>query len=79
MSSAAGSSSWRGELIEVTGAARHRPKPHQQQNPRRSHPAAGCRTFEQLLQREQEHGYKPGWARHVWAARQHNKDKGSTL
>jgi hypothetical protein len=23
-----------------------------------------------LLQREQERGYKPGWARHVWAARQ---------
>jgi hypothetical protein len=34
------------------------------------HPAAGCRTFEELLQREQERGYKPGWARHVWAARQ---------
>jgi len=38
--------------------------------PRRTHPAAGCRTFEELLQREQERGYKPGWARHVWAARQ---------
>ena len=35
-----------------------------------THPAAGCRTFEELLQREQERGYKPGWARHVWAARQ---------
>jgi hypothetical protein len=23
-----------------------------------------------LLQREQERGYKPGWAHHVWAARQ---------
>jgi superfamily II DNA or RNA helicase len=61
-----------GELVEVTGAARHRPKPkqQQQQRPRRTHPAAGCRTFEELLQREQERGYKPGWARHVWAARQ---------
>jgi superfamily II DNA or RNA helicase len=60
-----------GELVEVTGAARHRPKPmQQQQRPRRTHPAAGCRTFEQLLQREQDRGYKPGWARHVWAARQ---------
>jgi DNA repair protein RadD len=60
-----------GELVEVTGAARHRPKPRQQQKrPRRTHPAAGCRTFEELLQREQERGYKPGWARHVWAARQ---------
>ncbi len=59
-----------GELVEVTGAARHRPKPNQQQRPRRTHPAAGCRTFEQLLEREQERGYKSGWARHVWAARQ---------
>ena len=60
-----------GELVEVTGAARHRPKPkQQQQRPRRTHPAAGCRTFEELLQREQERGYKPGWAQHVWAARQ---------
>ncbi len=58
-----------GELVEVTGSARHRPKA-QQQRPQRRHPAAGCRTFEQLLQREQERGYKPGWARHVWAARQ---------
>jgi superfamily II DNA or RNA helicase len=59
-----------GELVEVRGAARHRPKPNQQQRSRRTHPAAGCRTFEQLLQREQDRGYKPGWARHVWAARQ---------
>jgi len=36
-------------------------------------------TFEDLLQREQERGCKPGWARHVWAARQHNKPTGSTL
>ena len=29
-----------GELVEVTGAARHRPKPRQQQQrPRRTHPA----------------------------------------
>jgi superfamily II DNA or RNA helicase len=59
-----------GELVEVTGAARHRPKPNQQQRPRRTHPAAGCRTFEELLEREQERGYKSGWAKHVWAARQ---------
>ena len=68
-----------GELVEVTGAARHRPEPNQQQRPRRTHPAAGCRTFEQLLQREQERGYKPGWARHVWAARQHHTAKSGTL
>jgi superfamily II DNA or RNA helicase len=68
-----------GELVEVTGAARHRPKPKQQQRPRRTHPAAGCRTFEELLQREQERGYKPGWARHAWAARQRTTTKGSTL
>ena len=59
-----------GELVEVTGAARHLPKPKQQQRPRRTHPAAGCRTFEQLLEREQERGYKPGWASHVWESRQ---------
>ena len=46
------------------------PRPKQQQRPRRTHPAAGCRTLEELLQREQERGYKPGWARHVWAARE---------
>ena len=58
-----------GELVEISSSARHRPKPKQQQRPRRIHPAAGCRTYEDLLQREQERGYKPGWARHVWAAR----------
>ena len=57
-------------MVEVTGAARHRAKPNQQQRPRRTHPAAGCRTFEELLQRDQERGYKSGWARHVWGARQ---------
>lgn len=69
-----------GELVEVTDAARHRPKPRQQQpQPRRTHPAAGCRTYEELLQREQERGYKPGWARHIWAARQRTTTKSSTL
>ena len=28
------------------------------------------RDDRELLEREQERGYKPGWARHVWAARQ---------
>jgi hypothetical protein len=60
-----------GELVEVTGAARHRPKPkRQQQRPQRTHPASGCRIFEELLEREREREYKPGWAKHVWAARQ---------
>ena len=58
-----------GELVEIIAGA-HRPKPRQQQRPRRRSPSAGCRTFEQLQQREQERGYKPGWAKHVWAARQ---------
>ncbi len=58
-----------GELVEIVAGA-HRPKPRQQQRPRRRSPSAGCRTFEQLQQREQERGYKPGWAKHVWAARQ---------
>jgi DNA repair protein RadD len=58
-----------GELVEITGSVRHRPQ-LQQARPRRTHPAAGCRTFEDLLQREQERGYKPGWARHGWSARQ---------
>jgi superfamily II DNA or RNA helicase len=69
-----------GELVEVTGAAaRHRPRPNHQLRPKRTHPAAGCRTYEELLQREQERGYKPGWARHAWAARQRTTVKGSTL
>ncbi|MFM7361007.1 MAG: DEAD/DEAH box helicase [Cyanobium sp.] len=68
-----------GELVEVTGSARHRPRPKQQQRPRRTHPEAGCRTFEQLLEREQERGYKSGWARHVWAARERHTAKSSTL
>ncbi|MCT0229748.1 DEAD/DEAH box helicase [Synechococcus sp. CS-1324] len=58
-----------GDLVEIVAGA-HRPKPRQQQRPRRRSPSAGCRSFEQLQQREQERGYKPGWARHVWAARQ---------
>jgi superfamily II DNA or RNA helicase len=58
-----------GELVEISGSAHHRPRA-KQQRPQRRHPAAGCRSFEQLLEREQERGYKPGWARHVWAARQ---------
>jgi len=58
-----------GELVEIVAGA-HRPKPRQQQRPRRRSPSAGYRTFEQLQQREQERGYKPGWAKHVWAARQ---------
>jgi superfamily II DNA or RNA helicase len=58
-----------GELVEITGSAHHRPRALQQR-PRRQSPSAGCCTFEQLLQREQERGYKPGWAKHVWAARQ---------
>jgi len=58
-----------GELVEIVAGA-HRPKPRQQQRPLRRSPSAGCRTFEQLQQREQERGYKPGWAKHVWAARQ---------
>jgi superfamily II DNA or RNA helicase len=58
-----------GELVEIVAGA-HRPKPRQQQRPRRRSPSAGCRTFEQLQQREQERGYKPGWAKHVWSTRQ---------
>jgi hypothetical protein len=61
-----------GELALFTGRARHRPKPSQphQQRPRPQSPSAGCRSLEELLKREQERGYKPGWAHHVWAARQ---------
>jgi DNA repair protein RadD len=58
-----------GELVEIVAGA-HRPRPRQQPQPRRRSPSAGCRTFEQLQKREQERGYKPGWAKHVWAARQ---------
>ena len=57
-----------GELVEVVAARRHRPRPEQKL--RRRSPSAGCRTYQQLLQREQERGYTPGWARHVWEARQ---------
>ena len=61
-----------GELALFSGRARHRPKPSQpnQQRPRPQSPSAGCRSLEELLKREQERGYKPGWARHVWTARQ---------
>jgi superfamily II DNA or RNA helicase len=61
-----------GELALFSGRARHRPKPIQphQQRPRPQSPSAGCCSLEELLKREQERGYKPGWARHVWAARQ---------
>lgn len=33
------------------------------------HPAAGARTLDDLLTVERERGYRPGWARHVWASR----------
>lgn len=61
-----------GELALFPGRASHRPKPSQshQQRPRPQSPSAGCRSLEELLKREQERGYKPGWAKHVWAARQ---------
>ena len=59
-----------GELVEISRSNRHQPKPNQHNPIQRVHPAAGSRTLEQLLQREQERGYKPGWARHIWAARQ---------
>jgi superfamily II DNA or RNA helicase len=61
-----------GELALFSGRAHHRPKPSQgdQQRPRPQSASAGCRSLEQLLKREQIRGYKPGWARHVWAARQ---------
>jgi superfamily II DNA or RNA helicase len=61
-----------GELALFSGRARHRPKPSQgdQQQPRPQSASAGCRSLEQLLKREQERGYKPGWAKHVWTARQ---------
>ena len=52
-----------GELVEIA-------RQQQRRQSRRPSAAAGCRSLEQLLQREQERGYKPGWARHVWAARQ---------
>ena len=63
-----------GELALFPG--RHRPKPSQPQpqrpRPRPQSPSAGCRSLEELLKREQERGYKPGWAKHVWTARQRN-------
>ena len=63
-----------GELALFSGRARHRPKPSQPQQqrfrPRPQSPSAGCRSLEELLKREQERGYKPGWAKHVWTARQ---------
>jgi superfamily II DNA or RNA helicase len=61
-----------GELALFSGRARHRPKPSKgdQQRPRPQSASAGCRSLEELLKREQERGYKPGWAKHVWTARQ---------
>lgn len=40
---------------------------------KKRHPAAGCRTLEELLQRAKELGYKPEWAYHVWRNRQKNQ------
>ena len=52
-----------GELVEIA-------RQQQRRQSKRPSAAAGCRSLEQPLQREQERGYRPGWARHVWAARQ---------
>ena len=47
-----------GELVEITTA------------PRRSDPERGrARTLADLQRIEKDRGYKPGWARYVWAAR----------
>ncbi len=37
------------------------------------HPAAGAASLEELLTVERERGFKPGWARHIWAARQRKR------
>ena len=34
------------------------------------HPAAGASTFEDLQRIGEQRGYKPGWARKIWAARE---------
>jgi hypothetical protein len=48
-----------GELVEITAP------------PKRSDPERGkARTLDQLERIERERGYKTGWARHVFAARQ---------
>ena len=62
-----------GELEEVVATHRPRPKQQKQQRPRRRSPSAGCHSYEQLLQRQQERGYRSGWAKHVWAARQRGR------
>lgn len=47
-----------GELVEITRA------------PKRKDPERGrARSLDDLLAIEKARGYKPGWARHVWAAR----------
>ena len=69
MSSGGGSSSSRASWLKSAPPATG-PNPLSSRGPGGRSPSAGCRTFEQLLEREQERGYKSGWARHVWAARQ---------
>ena len=59
----------KGDLVEIASTQTTRCQP----------PSAGCRTLEQLLRREQERGYRRGWAHHVWAARQRSRPSSSTL
>lgn len=37
------------------------------------HPAAGASTLQQLREIERENNYAPGWATHIWAARQRRR------
>lgn len=53
-----------GELREITAEDRARIKQI------RSREAAKARTYEELVALGQKFGYKPGWAKHKWEARQ---------
>lgn len=56
-----------GELLEITSEVA--------QKIRKPHPAAGCKTYEDLVQRAREKGYSDGWAKHIWQARQRKQLK----
>jgi hypothetical protein len=52
------------ELVEVSEAERRLA------DARKKHEVSRCQSLEELVALGAQRGYKPGWAQHIWQARQ---------